>query len=82
LCGESAPECAARAGEDGEWIGEEVMDEDDEESALLGGSRGEGAMWWCIGRSSGERCTGICDVRRTALVAFAGLIAGEGVPLS
>jgi len=58
------------------------MEDDDDESAWLGGRRGEGAMWWCIGRSRGERCTGICDVRRTGLGALSGLIAGESVPLS
>jgi hypothetical protein len=63
-------------------MGEEVIEEDDDESALLGGSRGEGATWWCMGRSNGERCTGIWDVKRTGLGALAGLIAGEGVPLS
>lgn len=76
--GESAPEPGFVRGD---WIGDEVMDDEDDESAprggICGGILGEGPI--CCARCLGDRVTGSCDVKRTGGVTDA-LTAGDAVP--
>ena len=71
--GESPPEVFVS----GDCTGDELVDDPDDESARLARRRGEGATWWCEGRTMGLNDGGSCAVRCKGV--FAALVAGDAV---